>query len=219
MRQRQCGIRHMAWLCMPTIAAATLVGFALSAPAATAVTQRHGPPIQTFRNFSSFAAATHITQALTFDAFTPGTPLGNPVVLAEVNIHHSTAVTFKAIGEPYAPVSPPNVLAPFAPDGTLTFGDTTLTFQEPIRAAGLYLIIPGGSNAETTWTNTVTATDTNNHSVSVRVTFRGVVGEQQFIGFKSPKLASITFDPAQMPGGPAAGITVVAMDNIVVAAP
>jgi hypothetical protein len=215
MRQRQDWTRHKAWLCMSTVATATLAGLTLSAPAATAVTQRQAPPIQTFRNFSSFAAATHVTQTLTFDEFASGTSLGNPVVLAEVNIHHSTAATFKAIGEPYVPVSPPNVLAPFASDGTLTFGGTTLTFQKRIQAAGLYLIIGAGSNVETTWTNTVTATDINNHSVSVKVTFQGAVGEQQFIGFKSPKLASITFDPAQMPGGS----TVVAMDNVVVAAP
>jgi hypothetical protein len=85
--------------------------------------------------------------------------------------------------------------------------------RESTHVAGLYLVIPQGSNQDTIWTTTVTVADVQQNNVLVTVAFRGVVGEQQFVGVKSRhKLASITFGPASKPDASA----VVAMDDIVV---
>jgi hypothetical protein len=130
-----------------------------------------------------------------------------------VNVLHSSAGTFETVGSPYAPVSSPNVLAPFRLDGTLEFGDTTLAFAKNTRLAGLFLVLPAGSNQDTIWTSAVTATDAKGQSITVIVTFQGVVGEQQFIGFESQhKLVSISFGPAIM----ADASSVLALDDIVV---
>jgi len=202
-------MRENALLRASTFVAATLVWLTLGAPEAIAATQP--APIEVFQDFSSFSAATKATQTITFDKFETGTSLGNPALVETVIFQHSAAATFKTIGDPYIPVSTPNVLAPFRPDNTLELGDTTLAFQKTTHAAGLFLVIGQGSNQDTTWTSTVTATDAQNHSISVTVTFRSVIGEQQFIGFKSRfKITSIFFGPATMPGAS----TVVAIDNV-----
>jgi hypothetical protein len=59
----------------------------------------------------------------------------------------------------------------------------------------------------------VTATDAKGQSITAIVTFQGVVGEQQFIGFESQhKLVSISFGPAIK----ADASSVLALDDIVV---
>jgi len=190
----------------------TTLWLALSAPAAALATQSAGP-IEVFQSYSSFSAAARITRVSTFDEFQADTSLGNPVLVGKVVVHHSAAATFKPTAVPYVPVSSPNVLAPFKADNTLEFGTTSLTMRESTRVAGLYLVIPRGSNQDAIWTTTVTVTDVQQNSVVVTVAFRGVVGEQQFVGVKSRhKLASIIFDPATKPDAS----TVVAMDDIVV---
>jgi hypothetical protein len=211
MQQGKGRIRGKARRYVLTVVAAMLVSLTLGVPAATAST-----PIKVFNSLSSFSKATHFTQTINFDEFATGTALGNPTVQGPVNIQHSTAATFKTTtSPPYSPVSSPNVLAPYQPDDTLAHGDTTLSFGygENIRATGLFLILLQGSNQDAIWTSTVTATDAQNRVVTVSVTFRGTIGEQQFIGFKSPaNLVSISFGRALRLNT----ASVVAMDNIVV---
>jgi hypothetical protein len=199
------------------VAIGALVGGVLVAPAALAVeaspTREAHLPIQAFQSLSSLSEASRHPQTISFDELEIGISAGNPASFGPVNVLHSSAATFKTVGSPYAPVSSPNVLAPFRPDGTLELGDTTLSFAKNTRLAGLFLIIPAGSNQDTIWTSTVTATDTKDQSITVTITFRGVVGEQQFIGFESQhKLVSISFGPAINPEA----TSVVALDDIVV---
>jgi hypothetical protein len=211
VKQGRSRVRDKARLRLMTVVAATLVWLALGIPAPIAAAQQSAP-IQVFQSLSSFSTATRVTQ-ITFDDYTTGTALGNPVSLGPVSIQHSTAVTFKTNADAYVPVSSPNVLAPFQADGTLTFGTTTLTFANRTRASGLFLIIPRGSNQDAIWTSTVTATDAGNHNVTATVTFRGAIGEQQFIGFKSRlRLVSIAFSPATKPDAS----SVVALDNVMI---
>ncbi|HEX5149201.1 MAG TPA: hypothetical protein VFW02_08985 [Candidatus Limnocylindrales bacterium] len=169
--------------------------------------------IQAFGGLAPFSDASHKTQTITFDELATGTLLGNPASLGPVNVAHASAATLGTLGSPFAPVSSPNVLAPFASDGALDVGDTTLTFPRNTHRVGFFLILPSGSNADTTWTSSVTATDTKGESVTVVVTFQGVVGEQQFIGFDSHHmLDSISFGPAVN----ADATSVLALDDIVV---
>ncbi len=200
----------------------SLAGFAsivaLIAPSTAVSAATAAPPsaaIEVFQTVSTFTAATRVKQMISFDDLATGTSLGNPASFGSVDFRHSTAATFKTIGSPaYVPESPPNVLAPFALDNTLEFGDTTLTFAKRTRAAGLFLVLPAGSNETAIWTTTVTATDIKSQSVTVTVTFQGVVGEQQFIGFKSHRpLAAISFGYAGSEHGSSA---VIAMDDITV---
>jgi hypothetical protein len=212
--QRHIGrMRDKTRLHLLTLVAAMLMSYALGIPVATATDQPSGS-IAVFQSLLSYSAATRITQTIGFDDVATGTALGNPASQGSITIQHSTAATFETIGSPaFIPVSPLNVLAPFRTDGTFESGDTTLTFKKNVRAAGLFLIIGQGSNQDATWTSTVTATDTKDKSVTVIVSFQGVVGEQQFIGFQSKsKLASISFTVGSMLGA----TTVVAMDNIVI---
>jgi hypothetical protein len=214
--------RILAILC---VAVATLV----PAPAASAA-QDYGmlvtpspagapaPPkrasIETFNSFATFSKAAHPRQTISFDEFDPNTPLGNPAQFGSITIRNSNAANLQTEGVEFIPSSPPNALAPFAADGTLAFGDTTLTLASPSKtnAAGLYLIIGGGSNQEATWTNTVTV-QTQNHSLQVPVSFVGQVGEQQFIGFRSNEaISSISFTTASREGAS----TVVALDDVLI---
>jgi hypothetical protein len=194
-----------------------LVGGALFAPAALAIGSNQTPAahvaIQVFRSFSSFSAASRVSQTITFDDLETGTSLGSRPMLGPVDVRHSSADTFKTWTAAFVPESPPNVLTPWSGD-SFAFGDTTLTFPGNTRAAGLFLILPVGSNEETIWTSTVTATDAKHRSISFPVDFRGMLGEQQFIGFKSQhKLVSISFGVAVKADGASA---VIAMDDIVV---
>jgi hypothetical protein len=170
--------------------------------------------IQVFQSPSAFSESGRVGQTISFDDLGTGVSLGNPALLGPVNIAHSTASTFKTIGTPpYFPTSLPNVLAPVQADNTLGLGDTTLTFGKNRRAVGLFLVLPQGSNQDAVWTSTVTATDTKGESVIATVLFRGVIGEQQFIGFRSQhKLMSITFGPAAKVDAS----SVLALDDVMV---
>jgi hypothetical protein len=187
------------------------------APAVVADTSRapeRPATLEAFQSFSSFAAAGRLGQTISFDDLETGVSLDNPASFGVVTISHSTATTFKTIGSPvYLPTSLPNVLAPFQPDNTLVLGDTTLAFAKNHRAAGLFLVLAEGSNQDAVWMSTVTATDTKAQSLTLTVTFRGVVGQQQFVGFRSQhKLAAITFGPAFRIGFS----SVLAIDDVVV---
>jgi hypothetical protein len=174
------------------------------------------PVIENYDSLASFSAKGGIRLTITFDDVASGTALGNPARLDSVSVQHSSASTFKTVASiDYVPVSSPNVLAPFGPDDTGSFGETTLTFGTTRRsAAGFFLILPAGSNQDAIWTSTVTATDVVNNTDTEEVSFRGQVGEQQFIGFKSRwPLASISFSPALRADGQAS--SVVAMDDVV----
>jgi hypothetical protein len=198
---------------MPAVMAAMLVWLALGLPATTATAQPSGP-IQSFPSLSSFSSGTHITQTITFDEFASGTALGNPANVGPVIFQHTTAATFKTEADAFAPVSPPNVLAPRQADGTGAFGDTYVTFSKRTRAVGLYLIIPLGFGETASFVSTVTVTDIENHSLTAFAIFSGGSGQQRFIGFKSQlQLAAVSFTPAAKSDG---GSAVVALDNVMV---
>jgi hypothetical protein len=168
--------------------------------------------MQAFQAASAFAEAGRIDQAITFDDVSTGTSMGNPAWLGQVNVAHSTAAALTTNADAYIPVSSPNVLVPTQLDGALALGDTTITFNKNTRRVGLVLIVPLGSNEATVWTTAVTATDTKEQSVTILVSFQGVVGEQQFVGFESHhKLLSVTFGPATKSDG---GSAVLAIDDL-----
>jgi hypothetical protein len=199
------------------VAIGALVGGVLVAPTALAGEAGLAPqahvPIEAFQSLASFSEASRRPKTISFDELQTNTSVGNPASLGPVSVLHSSAATFKTVGSPYAPVSSPNVLAPFRPDGTLDLGDTTLILAKNTRLAGLFLIIPSGSNQDTIWTSAVTATDAKEQGITVTVSFQGVSGEQQFIGFKSKhKLVSISFGPAIK----ADASSVIALDDIVI---
>lgn len=198
------------------IAAGLLIGGGTVVAAALAIgsimTPEAPAEIEAFERLASFAAANPGSQTFTFDDLPPGTSAGSLESLAGVRIRHSNASMFRAEEAAYRPVSPPNVLAPFQADSTLALGGTTLTFADGIHAVGFFLVLPRGSNQETIWNSTVEAT-TSGRSSRANVTFRGVVGEQQFIGLRSDdELVSISFGPAIKVNASA----VVAVDDIVV---
>lgn len=178
--------------------------------AANSQASRHA--MQAFVGVSPFADAGRIDQTVTFDDLATGTSIGSPASFGRVNVEHSTAAALTTNGDAYVPVSSPNVLVPTQLDGTLALGDTTLTFTKNTRRVGLYLVLPPGSNEDTVWATTVTATDTKLESVTVLVSFQGTVGEQQFVGFESHhKLLSVTFGPATKADG---GSAVLAIDDL-----
>lgn len=198
---------------------AALVAIVAGVVFAPAVFADTNPPgrargqIVTFTDFTSFSAETHIRQTISFDNLITGALLGNPAPFNPVTFIHSSGSTFKTIGSPaYDPVSSPNVLAPFLPDDTLAAGETTLVIERHHRSVGVYLVLPNGSNSSAAWTTTVTATDSKGRTATTMVTFRGEVGEQQFIGFSSQHgLTAITFGRAAKPDATA----VLAVDDVV----
>jgi hypothetical protein len=197
------------------VAASLLIGGVAVVAASLAIgsimTPKAPAEIEAFESLASFSAANPASQTFTFDEVPPGTSDSSLGSLGGVSIRHTVASLFKTEQAAFTPVSPPNVLAPFAESG-VALGDTTLTFADGTHAVGFYLVLPRGSNQETIWSSTVEA-NTRGRSRRANVTFRGVVGEQQFIGFRSDdELVSISFGPAIK--ADASGV--VAIDDIVV---
>jgi hypothetical protein len=158
-------------------------------------------PTVAHRDFSEFnRRVIRPFSVMNFDDIPPGTSL---VEYHGVTFTHSVATTtFKTRDNPseFSPVSPPNVLVPFRPDGTFEFGLTTLTFRPGTGAAGLYLVMARGSSSAAFMTSTVTAVDFKGNAFAVPVTFQGEVGERRFVGFSSPYgIESISFTAASRP--------------------
>jgi hypothetical protein len=195
------------------IAIAALAGLALAfaALAIETLVPAAPTPIRVFQSLSDFTAARPQSRTTTFDGIATGRSGGNPTVLDGVNVGHSSATTFRTEAIAFAAVSSPHVLAPFGSDA-LELGDTTLTL-ESARSAGLFLIIPRGSNEGAIWTTTVTAADSSDQTMTVTIAFQGVLGEQQFVGFSSDvDLVSISFGPAVSAGAS----SVIAIDDVAV---
>ena len=162
------------------------------------------PILEVFHDFTEFnKLVIRPLSVINFDDTPSDTSLGNPATIDGVTFTHSVATSiFKTCDDPlvFSPVSPPNVLAPFRPDGTLEFGLTTLTFRPGTGAAGLYLVVVKGHSSDVFMTSTVTAVDSEGNSLTVPVTFQGEVGEQRFIAFSSPfGIRSISFRVASRP--------------------
>jgi len=192
-----------------------LLGGMLLVPAVLAAdaSEKSGPHVafQVLQDRAAFVSASHGAETITFDDLASGTLVGNPASFGLVTVTHSAAATFATNAGVFAPVSSPNVLAAFRTDGTLEFGDTSLTFAKNAHRVGFFLIVPSGSTADVIWTTSVTATDTKGQSLTVVVTLQGAVGEQQLVGFDSHHaLESISFGPAVKVDG----LAVLALDDL-----
>ena len=199
----------------PRAAASALLIVSVATTLATPVLADR-PSIEVWQDVAAFDDAVRIQNTISFDDVASGTAIPNPAVFGSVQVEHSTASVFRALDTiAWVPVSTPNVLAPLNDDVSAAFGVTAISFDGGgPKAAGLFIILPAGSNSEAFWTTTVTATNAAGQSVDTVVTFQGQVGEQRFVGFTSHSpLRKLSFGVAAHSSGTTSAL---AIDDILV---